>query len=197
MQLEIECDKCSVHFSVIGSAYFCPACGANSVIRTYSDSLRKIRAKKDSEDTVRQALVEATGKDEAELTCRSLRETCLSDGVTAFQKYCEGLYEPFGKAPFNAFQRIDDGGDLWRKAVSQGYESWLSDTELSSLKVLYQKRHLLAHNDGIIDERYIEKSGDSTYKVGQRLVVSKNDVEILLGLLEKLGVELHSACGCA
>lgn len=197
MQLEIECDKCSGHFSVIGSAYFCPACGANSVIRTYNDSLRKIRAKKDSEETVRQALVETIGKDEAELTCRSLRETCLSDGVTAFQKYCEGLYEPFGKAPFNAFQRIDDGSDLLRKAVSQGYESWLSATELSSLKVLYQKRHLLAHNDGIIDERYIEKSSDSTYKAGQRLVISKNDVEILVGLLEKMGVELRSACGRA
>ena len=197
MQLEIQCDNCSARFAVIGSAYFCPACGANSVIRTYNDSLRKIRAKKDSEETVRQALIEAVGKDEAELTCRSLRETCLSDGVTAFQKYCEGLYEPYGKAPFNAFQRIDEGSDLWRSAVGRGFEFWLTAQELSSLKVLYQKRHLLAHNEGIIDPRYIEKSGDSTYKAGQRLVVGKSDVENLLVLLEKLGKGLGSACGRA
>lgn len=193
MQLEIQCDNCSARFAVIGSAYFCPACGANSVIRTYNDSLRKIQAKKDSEEIVRQALTEAVGKDEAELTCRSLRETCLSDGVTAFQKYCEGLYEPFGKAPFNAFQRIDDGSDLWRSAVGQNYEAWLTTQELSNLKVLYQKRHLLAHNEGIIDQRYIEKSGDTTYKTGQRLVVAKGDVENLLVLLGKLGKGLGSA----
>jgi Zn finger protein HypA/HybF involved in hydrogenase expression len=194
MQLEIQCEKCSARFAVIGSAYFCPACGANSVVRTFSDSLRKIRAKKDSEETVRQALTDAVGKDEAELTCRSLRETCLSDGVAAFQKYCEGLYEPFGKTPFNAFQRIDEGSELWRTAVGQGYETWLTTQELSSLKVLYQKRHILAHNEGIVDQRYIEKSGDVAYKPGQRLVVAKGDVELLLSLLEKLGGRLGGAC---
>ncbi len=197
MQLEIRCDNCSARFAVIGSAYFCPACGANSVVRTYHDSLRKIRAKKDSEETVRQALTDAVGKDEAELTCRSLRETCLSDGVTAFQKYCEGLYEPFGKAPSNVFQRIDGGSELWRSAVGQGYDSWLTVQELSSLKVLYQKRHILAHNEGIIDHRYIKESGDSTYKLGQRLVVSKGDIEILIALLEKLGSGLGDACSRA
>ncbi len=194
MQLEIQCENCSARFAVVGSAYFCPACGANSVVRTYRDSLRKIRAKKDSEETIRQALSDAVGRDEAELTCRSLRETCLSDGVTAFQKYCEGLYEPFGKAPLNVFQRIDEGSDLWRPAVGRGYESWLTAHELSSLRVLYQKRHILAHNEGIIDQRYIEKSGDSTYKPGQRLVVIKGDIENLLSLLEKLGNGLGEAC---
>jgi hypothetical protein len=197
MQLEIQCDKCSARFAVIGSAYFCPACGANSAVRTYKDSLRKIRAKKDSEETVRQALTDAVGKDEAEMTCRSLRETCLSDRVTAFQKYCEGLYEPLGKAPFNVFQRIDEGSKLWRSAVGRGYDSWLTAGELSSLEVLYQKRHILAHNEGIIDQRYIEKSGDSTYKPGQRLVVSIQDIEVLLSLLEKLGSGLADTCGRA
>jgi len=195
MRLEIRCDNCSARFAVVGSAYFCPACGANSVVRTYHDSLRKIRAKKDSEEVVQQALADAVGKDEAELTCRSLRETCLSDGVTAFQKYCEGLYEPFGKAPFNVFQRIDEGSELWRSQLSKGYESWLTNQEMSSLKILYQKRHILAHNDGIIDQRYVEKSGDSTYKAGQRLVVSKGDIEVLLSLLDKLGSGLGGACG--
>jgi rRNA maturation endonuclease Nob1 len=41
MQLEIQCDNCSARFAVIGSAYFCPACGVNSVVRTYHDSLRE------------------------------------------------------------------------------------------------------------------------------------------------------------
>jgi len=79
MQLEIKCESCESRFAVIGSAYFCPACGHNSVKRTFSDSLRKIRAKKESIDIVRNALNESVGKDEAELTCRSLIETCISD----------------------------------------------------------------------------------------------------------------------
>lgn len=193
MQLEIKCDTCAARFSVIGSAYFCPACGSNSVLRTFHDSLRKIRAKKESEDTVRQALGEAIGKDDAELTCRSLRETCLSDGVTAFQKYCEGLYKPFGTIPFNSFQRLDDGSELWRGVLGKGYDAWLSSKELTDLKTLYQKRHILAHNEGIVDQRYIDKSGDVAYRPGQRIVVSKWDIETLLSCLEKLGSGLDAA----
>lgn len=197
MQLEIQCESCLSRFAVIGSAYFCPACGVNSVVRTYDDSLRKIRAKKDSEDVVRSALTEALGRDEAELTCRSLRETCLTDGVTAFQKYCEGLYEGYSKPPFNAFQRIEEGSNLWKVALGDGYEKWLSSSELNELKIQYQKRHLLAHQEGIVDERYVKNSGDVSYKVGQRLVVAIGDVEALLMLLGKLGQGLKVACGRA
>jgi len=194
MQLEIQCESCSARFAVIGSAFFCPACGFNSVIRTFNDSLRKIRAKKDSEETVRTALVDAMGADDAELTCRSLKETCLSDGVVAFQKYCERLYEPFGTPQMNVFQRIDDGSKLWEGALGVCYDDWLSPDELESLKVLYQKRHLLAHQEGIVDEKYVQRSGDTSYKPGQRIVVSKNDIELFLDLLEKLGRGLAEKC---
>lgn len=194
MQLEITCEKCDSHFAVIGSAYFCPACGHNSVTRTYADSLRKIRAKKDNVGVVRQALIESTGKDEAELTCRSLIETCISDGVVAFQKYCEGLYSPYGKAPFNAFQRLEQGSCLWEKAIQKGYSYWLTTEELSQLNLLYQKRHVLAHNEGIVDAKYINNSTNSSYKEGQRIVVSDKDIDVLLKCLERLGDGLKESC---
>ncbi|MBZ0097591.1 MAG: hypothetical protein K8F30_00825 [Taibaiella sp.] len=194
MQLEIQCETCSARFAVIGSAFFCPCCGANSVLRTYEDSLRKIRAKVDSELSVREALSLKLGKDAAELACRSLVETCLSDGVTAFQRFCEGLYEPHGSCPQNTFQRIGDGSEIWRKAIGYGYDSWLSKSELRTLNVLYQKRHILAHQEGIVDERYIEKSGDATYKNGQRLVISKADIEQFISLLGKLSNGLLEVC---
>lgn len=197
MQLEIQCEECKSRFAVIGSAYFCPACGHNSVTRTFSDSLRKIRAKKNNVEIVRTALIESTGKDEAELTCRSLVETCISDGVVAFQKYCEGMHEPYGKSPFNAFQRLDQASELWKKAVQNGFESWLIEEELKSLGILYQKRHLLAHNEGIVDSKYIQKSGDNSYKEGQRIVIAGKDVDTLVSALEKLANGIEAACSNA
>ena len=193
MRLEIQCENCNSRFAVIGSAYFCPACGYNSVTQTFSDSLRKIRAKKESVEIVRHALNESVGKDEAELTCRSLIETCISDGVVAFQKYCEGVYEPYGKAPFNAFQRLDQGSKLWKDAIQKDFSEWLSDEELITLNVLYQKRHILAHNEGIVDSTYIQKSCDSSYKEGQRIVVSEKDVDFLVFALEKLSKGIKGA----
>lgn len=193
MQLEIACEECNARFSVIGSAYFCPACGHNSVSRTFSDSLRKIRSKIDNVSLVKIALTESVGKDEAELTCRSLVESCILDGVVAFQKYCEGIYEPYGKPPFNVFQRINQGSDLWAKTINKNYSDWLTTDEINDLNLIFQKRHILAHNEGMVDSEYINKSCDKTYKKGQRIVVSQKDIKTLVTYLEKLKIGLSSA----
>lgn len=191
MQLDIQCEECSSRFAVIGSAYFCPACGHNSVTRTYSDSLRKIKVKKENISIIRQNLVETVGEDEAELVRRSLIETCISDGVVAFQRYCEGLYEKYGKIPFNAFQNLEKGSKLWKTAIGYGYEKWLSSNELRELNILFQKRHLLAHQDGIVDIKYITKTGDTYYTEGQRIVISEQDIDKLLSYLTKLSEGLE------
>ena len=195
MQFEIKCEECTARFAVIGSAYFCPACGHNSVTQTYMDSLRKIRAKKNNIDNIKQSLIEVSGKDDAALVGRSMLESCISDGVVAFQKYSEGLYEEYGEAPFNAFQRIKQGSELWVSAIGKGYDAWLNTNELSQLKILFQKRHLLSHQDGIVDMKYIEKTGDTNYKVDQRIVITERDIDMLLNVLEKLGegLKVHNA----
>ena len=186
MQLEIRCEECDTRFSVIGSAYFCPACGHNSVDRTFKDSLRKIKAKLDNLSVVKDSLSVSVGKDEAELVCRSLLESCLSDGVVAFQKFCEGKYEKFNKVPFNAFQRLSQGSDLWKNLLGYNYSDWLTENELNGLNILFQKRHILAHNEGIVDEKYLKNSNDNTYNVDQRIVILKNDITNLINILEKL-----------
>jgi hypothetical protein len=62
--------------------------------------------------------------------------------------------------------------------------------EMSDLRRLFQQRHLLAHCEGIVDQEYIDKSGDQTYAVGQRLVIKSDAVGRLLALLEKLSTRL-------
>ena len=59
---------------------------------------------------------------------------------------------------------------------------------------LYQKRHLLAHNEGIVDSQYIKKSGDLSYKEGQRIVISGKDVDSLVSSMEKLSNGIKEAC---
>ena len=121
-------------------------------------------------------------------------ESCLQDGVVSFQRYCEGMCEPFGNPSLNIFQRLDQGSEYWRNAVGSGYEDWLSIDEMNSLIILFQKRHLLSHSEGIVDARYIQKSKDRTYKEGQRIVVTGNDIDHLVSLVSKLSNNIRDAC---
>lgn len=187
MKLKIECESCSTKFAVVGSAFFCPCCGFNSVERTFDDSIRKVGAKLDNLETVRSAL--QGDRDAAEVTCRSMVETGLNDCVVAFQKLMESLYLriPGMKKPaLNTFQRLDDGSKLWKQVCGEGYENWLSQEHLAEMNVLFHKRHLLAHTEGFVDERYLKQSGDSSYFIGQRIVVRQRDVRRLIELIRTL-----------
>jgi hypothetical protein len=61
---------------------------------------------------------------------------------------------------------------------------------MADLLRLIQQRHLLSHSEGIIDQDYVNKSGDKTYAVGQRLVIQETTIIRAAYLVSKLVAEL-------
>jgi len=195
LELEITCDECGARFAVLGAAFFCPACGHNSVERTFDDSIRKVTVKLDSIAAIRGAVGAHAGKDAAELTVRSMIESGIQDCVVAFQRLAEELYgRVSSSAPprRNAFQNLDERGALWTSVLGQGYENWLTPDEYRELSVVFQQRHLLAHREGIVDAEYLAKTGDTCYTEGQRIVIRANDVRRMTELVSRLAGELRS-----
>jgi uncharacterized Zn finger protein (UPF0148 family) len=189
LEQKLICSKCSSRYSVLGSAFFCPCCGYNSVIETFDNSIRKIESKIKNLNIIRQAVTEIS-PDEAEITVRSLIETGLSDCVVAFQRFCELTYKnnvsDDKKVKFNAFQNLEIGAEYWNELFGEAYINWITEHEYKELNILFQKRHLLAHCEGIVDDKYVSKSGDLSYRVGQRIVVKESDVIKLVGLITKI-----------
>lgn len=195
LQLDITCDQCNARFAVIGSAFFCPICGHNSAVRMFDGAIAKIRTKVDTLADIRAALTQSGQADQAADMCRSLLESTLPDAVTAFQRFSEELYNgrsPAKPAPTNAFQRLDKGSALWKQELGEGYSDWLTAPELRQLKIYFQQRHLLEHQQGIVDQPYLDRSGDTTYQLGQRIVVSATDALRCTALVEKLAQKLRS-----
>lgn len=126
--------------------------------------------------------------------CRGLLESSIGDIVSAFQKFAACHYDKItGKiSRVNDFQIVEKGSKLFKDATGKGYEEWLSDKELQKLNMLFQRRHLIEHNNGMVDQKYIDKSGDHSYVVGQRLVIKESDALTLLALIKKLGTGLSS-----
>lgn len=189
MQQKITCDSCGTRYEVIGSAFYCPCCGNNSAKQTFVNSIEKVRAKIKNIPVIRKTIAELS-KDEAARTCESLIETSVSDLVVALQRVCECIYTQITnnkKLKRNVFQRLADGSALWKDEIGKGYEDWLSESEYVILKKCFQQRHLLQHREGIVDQDYIEKSGDETYSVGQRIIVKESDVLEYAGIVNKLG----------
>ena len=86
----------------------------------------------------------------------------------------------------NAFQNLSEGSELWRLAFGKEYSDHLGSGGLGVLTRIFQQRHLLAHRQGLVDEDYIKRSGDTSYRIGQRLVVREAAVREGLALVGKL-----------
>ena len=186
MQLKIVCSECACRYAVIGAAFFCPACGSNVAELVFGLSLNGIRKALDGLAEVRAALAD---RDTAETTVRFIIENGLQNAVTAFQRYAEVLYVKLPDPPTahrNAFQSLTNGSDLWHAAIDKLYSDYLDPDDLTILTRAFQKRHLLAHTQGIVDQDYISRSGDSAYRPGQRVVIRISDVRKCVDLIEKL-----------
>ena len=66
----------------------------------------------------------------------------------------------------------------------------LNAEEWKTICRCFQKRHLLAHRMGIINEEYLKKSGDTQARVGRKVSIDPDEVWSLIGRVANLGMHL-------
>ncbi|WP_157085062.1 hypothetical protein [Hydrogenophaga palleronii] len=195
MRLKVECDQCACRFAAVGAAFFCPGCGYNAADRVFSQSLNTVRAALEAVTAVRTSMSDA---DAAENTARTLIESGLQNAVMAFQRFAEALFtlqvQP-PRARRNVFQNLTEGSALWATSFGNAYDAHLSKDEIGKLTQFFQQRHLLAHREGIVDEDYLARSGDTRYRAGQRIVVREDAVRLCVDLVEKLAAGMSRDAG--
>ncbi len=191
---EIQCPHCQTRYSVIGSAFFCPCCGSNVIETVFDDALDSVEKMIEALPEMEKVFEASYGKDKAVTMGRSMLEGCIGDVVSTFQKYAETKYSVLSNKPIriNDFQIVEKGSTLFKEATGKGYDFWLSDSELLKMNIMFQRRHLYEHNGGIVDEKYIQKSHDNSYKIGQRLVVRKGEIIAFITIVKKLSEGLKS-----
>jgi uncharacterized Zn finger protein (UPF0148 family) len=192
MRLKITCPACNCRYAVIGAAFFCPACGHNAAELVFSQSIAGILNALDVLASVRAAIPD---RDTAETTARLVIENGLQNAVTAFQRYAETLYARHPSPPparRNVFQNLAEGNDLWNTAFGKQYSDYLDRGELGVVTRMFQQRHLLAHRQGLVDQDYITRSGDTTYRIGQRVAIREATVRGCLLVIQKLATGLAS-----
>lgn len=191
---EIKCQNCQTRYSVIGLAYFCPCCGFNVIENVFDESLDTIVKMIDSLPEMQSLLAQSYGTDKASTMCRYMLEGSIGEVVSAFQKFAEMKFQSVSnkKIRVNDFQIVDKGSKLFKEAIGKGYEYWLNEGEIFDMNLIFQKRHILEHNGGTVDEVYLKKSGDVSYSKGQRIVIHKKDTLRLIQIIKKLGNELKT-----
>lgn len=186
------CEQCSCRYASLGAAFFCPSCGHNSAVVTFDHTLTTVRASLDAIPQLSSLLERGAAADLA----RRITEDGFVKLVGTFQRFAEALYTTLPSAAparRNVFQTIDEASNLWRAAIGTSYADLLPLEQLRTLTRYVQQRHLLNHCEGIVDQEYVDHSGDQTYRLEQRIVVRPDDARTLADLLAVLARRLRDA----
>lgn len=191
MTQEARCNQCATRYSSIGNMFFCPSCGTGTIIENFRSTVDTVRKTVDAIGSFSNTLSEQYDENIAADACRQIIESSLVKLVASFQKYAEERFAQLPNASAfsprrNLFQNLEESNKIWKDATGLGYVDHLTPLEMEVLNRLFQQRHLLSHQEGIVDGRYQQKAKDTRFSVGQRLTVQPSDVHSLAELLTKL-----------
>jgi len=176
---ERQCQRCGNRYAVFGQHIACPACGSLPPKVVAEDALAAQTAildmlgqlPTDAFDQLRElGSVEQTASLTLGAVVSSL-EVYLRD---AFTNRVTGADQLLMAEKGNVFQRLDDVARLYKKHLRIDLPTLLG-ADWERLRVLYGIRHLLTHNNGVVDHKHLKRFPRFPTALGQRVTVSVAD----------------------
>lgn len=176
LEEKVCCNNCTLQYTIYGAFGYCPDCGIHN-------SQQIVNANFDLVETLLN--LAASAEDEVK---SKFIENALEDSVSAFdgfgREHCSEMYQNI------SFQNIDATKDRLQRENGVDISAGLDTDQWDFVKEQFQKRHLLAHKMGVIDEEFIRKTRKSGSLLGRKVSISEEDVRKLIDYLKVMAENL-------
>ena len=189
----MTCGSCSANYGVWSLALFCPACGACALVDHQRREAELAMA------VVDEAVLRA-GERGGEYVHRQL-SNAHEDVVSAMEVTCKAAYvyvaqkrlaagqPPVSLDVANAFQSVARGRKMFAYLGVDPFGG-LAASDLAWLGEAIQRRHVIAHNAGVIDGKYSNAVQGAVE--GEVAQVTSADIRRFLAIIETVVVTLTS-----
>lgn len=185
LEEEIVCDNCTLRYTVYGTFAFCPDCGRHNSLQILEKNL-----------AVAQKQIDLAANVDGDLAAQLVADA-LENGVSAFDGFgreaCR-VYSSKASDPTKAmgisFQNLAGAQKNVLALFAVDLISALDSKDWTFACRCFQKRHLLAHKMGIVDDAYIKATSDCHTTVGRKVSVPAEEVVALLVVVRTLGAYL-------
>ena len=185
LEQEVICDRCTLRYAIYGAFGYCPDCGVHNSLQILNVNL----------DIVEKMLALADAAEQA--VAPKLIENALEDGVSAMDGFGREICRVFASkaadtatAKAISFQNLSGARNQVQKLFSVDIASPLKPEGWASLIRSFQKRHVLAHRMGVIDQLYLDRTGESPSLLGRRVTIPRDEVSELTAALRLVGGHL-------
>jgi hypothetical protein len=181
----VVCDHCSLRYAIYGVFGTCPDCGRHNSRQILDKNLELAGKQLDLAASV-----------EGELSAHLVADA-LENVVSAFDGFGREICRVHGtkatnpsKAQEISFQNLFGAQKNVQALFGFDLAGALDADEWATACRFFQKRHLLAHRMGVVDEEYVKKSGDTQAKVGRKVSIDADEVRVMIQLIGRLGRQL-------
>lgn len=178
LETEVVCDNCTLRYAIYGVFGWCPDCGVHNSLQILTKNLELARKELLLAETAEKELAEHLVGD------------ALENVVSAFDGF--GREICLQRAADISFQDIAGARRRVQEAFGFDFADGLDREEWERACRVFQKRHLLAHKMGVIDDEYVQKANDPMALTGRKIRVSHDEVTSAISIVEALGRRLFS-----
>jgi hypothetical protein len=175
---ERQCLRCRNRYAIFGQHISCPVCGPLAPKVIAEDALA-------AQTAILNALaqLEATALDQLREigAVEQTASSTLGVVVSSLEAYLKGTFndlvtggDQLTAGGGNVFQRLDDVAELYRDHMGIDLAATLV-ADWERLRMLYGVRHLLTHNNGVVDDRHMKRFPNFPVAVGHRVTLSISD----------------------
>lgn len=186
LETALVCSECGLRYAVYGVFGYCPDCGSHNSLQILDANLDLASRELALASTVEGSLA------------HQLIADALENGVSAFDAFGREIFRvnsALATVPDEAArmscQNLENLKSRVLKLFGHDLASPFSADEWRLLVQGFQKRHLIAHRMGVIDQVYINATGDLGAVVGRKVDLDSAEVEQLLLLVRRLGQHVH------
>jgi hypothetical protein len=183
LETHVCCSNCTLDYSVYGIFAFCPDCGTHNSFQILQKNI----------DLVRKQLSLADAQEDDELK-RHLIEDALENCVSSFdgfaRKACRIAAQDSADSSQGgnlSFQNLPRATKRFAVLFKIDMTNSASVAEWKAAHIGFMRRHVLAHCSGVIDQQYLDETGESRNLLGRRVAVTPVDVEQLAETVLKIG----------
>ena len=189
LETSIICENCTLEYAIYGVFAFCPDCGVHNSYQILGKNF----------ELVEKEIMLAENTEDKELS-QILIEDALENAISSFDGFGRSICNAFSKISTNpaqtqnvSFQNIKNARNRVIDLFGFDFADGLDLDKWNMTIRCFQKRHLLTHKIGVIDQEYLEKVKDPDAVLGRKILVRQDEVLEFLVLMRLIGsnITLH------
>jgi Zn ribbon nucleic-acid-binding protein len=187
LETKVTCDARTLEYAIYGVFAYCPDCRTDNSIQILDKNLESAEKQ-----------VTLAGGEDGDFSAYMIADA-LENAVSAFDGFGRELCAVHaasasnpGRAQNVSFQNLARADQRVQELFGISLSEGLDANEWEFASRCFQKRHLFAHKMGVVDQAYIDASGDTQAVVGRKVSFALDEVTAFIAHLRRLGAYLFA-----